>query len=284
MSVNMFLEKDATVEEVTVKTLGASISSQRRLSPRTNVLVGVSHERIRRLAFDHPEEKSTSRIATASIAHDQRDFILNPRTGGYRDLRVQGAGGFLGGDNDFYTLSTTLQKYYSISPGVVLAARVRVGYADAFGDSKDTGVPIENRYFAGGGNSVRGYEENSLGPREVDSGGTQEVVPVGGRFLALTNVEIRYPIPLLSRLNFSGAVFFDGGNVWSSLRSASVGDLRLLVDEEDVDVEDYRYSTGLGIRYNTPVGPIRLDYGLPLKFEEDQSSKGRFHISLGQIF
>lgn len=284
MSANMFLEKDATVEEVTVRTVGASISGQRRLSRRTNLLVGVSHERIRRLAFNHPEEKSTSRIASASVSHDERDFILNPRKGVYRDLRVQGAGGLLGGDNDFYTISTTLQKYYTVWSGVVFATRLRLGYADAFGGSKDTGVPIENRYFAGGGNSVRGYEENSLGPRAVDSGGTDEIVPVGGRLLALTNVELRYPIPVLSKLNFSGAVFLDGGNVWRSLKSASIGDLRPVVPEQDVDVEDYRYSTGIGIRYNTPVGPIRLDYGVPLKHGPGESSSGRFHISLGQIF
>lgn len=286
MSVNTFLEKDATVEEVEVKTLGAGVTSARRLSPHTNLLVGLSHERIRRFVSDQPEERSTSRIATTGITYDKRDFILNPRRGSYQNLRLQGAGGFLGGDNDFYTIGTSVQRYYPLGLGVVLAARVRLGYADAFGDSKKDGVPIENRYFAGGGSSVRGYEENSLGPRKTGdpNGVTGEILPLGGRVLALTNVELRHSIPLLSRVNISGAVFVDGGNVWGSLQSVKLRDFRITAARDDVTIHDYRYGVGIGLRYNTPVGPIRLDYGLPIKLDNRTSARGRFHISLGQIF
>ena len=77
MSLNAFIERDATVEEVEVKTLGAAVSSARRLSRNTRLLVGLSHERIRRLAFDRPEEKSTSRIATTNLSYDKRDFMLS---------------------------------------------------------------------------------------------------------------------------------------------------------------------------------------------------------------
>jgi outer membrane protein assembly factor BamA len=167
----------------------------------------------------------------------------------------------------------------------VFAWRVRTGYVDAFGESRDTGVPIENRFFAGGGNSVRGYEENSLGPRAVvDPEPGAKPAPVGGRLLLLTNVELRYPIPLLSRINITGSVFVDGGNVWTALESVQARNFRPWADEEDVVQQDYRYSVGLGMRYNTPVGPIRVDWGYPVKRDNTVDKNGRFHINLGQIF
>jgi outer membrane protein assembly complex protein YaeT len=284
VTLSTFLERDATVQDIVVKSLGASISTSRRLSLHTDFIVGLLSERIRRRAFDTPEETSTSRIASGSISHDLRDFILNPRRGSYRALRLEGAGGFLGGDNDFYTISTSYQRYHSLTSQTVLAWRVRTGYADAFGDSRDAGVPVENRFFAGGGNSVRGYDENSLGPRRVELTESSVPVPVGGRVLALTNLELRFPVPLLSRINISGAVFADGGNVWTALESVKLRDFRPFVDPEDVDSHDYRYGIGLGLRYNTPVGPIRVDFAVPVKRDDFTDDKGRFHINLGQIF
>jgi outer membrane protein insertion porin family len=107
---------------------------------------------------------------------------------------------------------------------------------------------------------------------------------MGGNALLLTNLELRFDIPVLSRINFTGAIFFDGGNVWQNAADIKISDFKLLKSSSDVDINDYRYSVGLGIRYNTPVGPIRLDYGVPLKVEDGVSDKGRFNLSLGQIF
>ena len=284
LGLNAFVERDASVEPFVIRTTGISLGGRRHLGRNTDVLMGISHERIRRNTGR--EKKSTSRIVSTSIAHDTRDFILDPGTGGYRDLRTEVAGGVLGGDNDFYTITTSNQRYFRIKGGVILALRGRVGFADAYGASSEFGVPFENRYFSGGGNSVRGFEENDLGPTTLDTLSTGVVVEevTGGRALLLTNIELRYPLPLLSRYRFSGAFFLDGGNVWASLRSIDLANFRPFADRSEITPEDYRYSVGFGIRYNTPVGPIRLDYGIPIKKEEGVDSSGRFHISLGQIF
>lgn len=282
VSLSGFYERDATVAEIDVKTLGVSISTTRRMATHTDLIVGLTNERIQRKAFGEPRETSTSRIASTNISHDTRDFILNPRTGGYRVLRVEGAGGILGGDNDFYTTSASVQRYHRLSGRTVFAWRLRGGYADAFGKSSDTGVPIENRFFAGGGNSIRGYEENSVGPRAIHE--SEAPVPVGGRVLLLGNVELRYPIPLLSKINVSGALFVDGGNVWTALESMKPRDFRPWAKEDEVAQQDVRYSVGLGLRYNTPVGPIRVDFGVPVKRDDHTDPGGRFHINLGQIF
>jgi outer membrane translocation and assembly module TamA len=75
----------------------------------------------------------------------------------------------------------------------------------------------------------------------------------------------------------------DAGNVWGSLGSIDIKHFRPYASRDEVVQEDYRYSVGLGLRYNTPVGPIRLDYGLPLK-REPGLDNARFHVSLGQVF
>jgi outer membrane protein insertion porin family len=285
--LNAFYEEDATVEPIDIKTLGASVIANRRMSRYTDLFLSFSHERITRELPDLPREKSTSRILSGSITRDKRDFILNPTSGSYRSLRLQIAGGLLGGDNDFYTMSLAIQKYIRLGRRSVVALRLRTGYADAFGPSASKGVPIENRFFTGGSNSVRGYKENSLGPKGsvVESSSALASSGVtGGRVLLLTNVEMRLPLPLLSRFNVSGAFFVDGGNVWGSLRAVKARDFRLQVSKDAVSDEDYRYSVGMGLRYNTPVGPIRLDYGIPVKREAGMDKLGRFHVSLGQIF
>ena len=160
----------------------------------------------------------------------------------------------------------------------MFAYRLRAGYASAFGDSREAGLPIESRFFVGGGNSVRGFKENSRGP--LGPG----LEPRGGRVLLLTNAEIRFPIPLLARYHFGGALFLDGGTTWNSVDEIRLRDFRIVADEEQVGREDYFYGAGIGVRYYTPVGPLRLDIGFPLKKTAGMDYEYRIHISLGQIF
>ncbi len=284
LGITAFAEKDATVENLVVYTKGMAIGGVRKLSEQTELTGGFSLERIKRYSIAG-ESRSNTHSMLSAIRHDTRDFILDPRHGGFRDFRVLLAGSILGGDNDFYTLNATWQRYWPSWVSSVFAPRIMLGYSDSYGRSEV--VPVENRFFTGGGNSVRGYDENSIGPRElVDNTvtGEPELTVVGGRVFMLTNIEMRFPLPWLSRWRFSGAIFADGGNVWKDPNSVSFSDFQLFKNQDDVTQEDYRYSVGLGVRYNTPLGPIRLDYGIPLVVEPGSSAKGRFHFSLGQIF
>jgi translocation and assembly module TamA len=108
--------------------------------------------------------------------------------------------------------------------------------------------------------------------------------PVGGRISLLTNLELRLPLPILGKYNFGAALFFDGGSVWNSVDEIRPSDFRFTADPADVTREEYMYSAGLGFRYYTPVGPLRLDIGFPLKKTLDMDFDYRIHISLGQIF
>ncbi len=283
--VNAFIEDDKTVPDLEVKTLGTTFGVAHNFGkPRpdfgydTQVVASFSIENITRHEFGLPEEKSRSNILGSSLSRDTRDFVLNPRRGEYRLLAANVAGGILGGENDFYTITGNEQRYH-VRGASVLAWRARVGYGDSFGRSQE--VPVEDRFFLGGANSVRGYDEASLGPRTIASG---ESKVDGGEFMALANIEFRYPLPLLGRWNFSGTFFVDGGNVWGRASDVTASDFRLTSDVSETEVDDFRYGIGLGLRYNTPIGPIRVDYGYPLKPDIYTDENGTFYLSLGQIF
>ncbi|MBD3332810.1 BamA/TamA family outer membrane protein, partial [candidate division GN15 bacterium] len=138
--------------------------------------------------------------------------------------------------------------------GVVLATRLKTGAIESFDGSGF--VPVEDRFFAGGSQSIRGWARSQLGPM---SGGK----PLGGNGLVETSVELRFPLVW----KIGGAVFMDAGNVWRQFEYVSIGELR--------------YSPGVGLRYTTPIGPIRFDAARPVW---DTESTWQFHISVGESF
>jgi len=278
LTFGAYYEKDATVEPVVVRSLSFRATVSRRITRQTSLLLGYGLEHIKRFDVEEEKEESRKRSVNFSFTRDTRDYYFNPSTGGYIALEGKVSGGVLGGEDNVYSFVTSFQRYGRIGRDLVLAYRVRTGYSDVFGDGTSYGLPIESRYFTGGGNSVRGYRENSLGP--VNESGE----PVGGRVLLLTNVELRYPLPFLRRYNFGGALFLDGGNVWQSIEEITWKDFRFFADTEELSCRDYMYSLGFGLRYYTPVGPFRLDIGFPVKRTSFVDYSYWVHLSLGQIF
>ncbi len=277
-SLGAFYERDASVEPIIIKDIGFTARTARRFSRQTSLLLGYSIGRIQRLEVEEEKSHSRRRAFDATFVRDTRDFYFNPQQGTYITGEGRFTGGFLGGEDNYYSLVGSVRRYVRLGKGSVFAYRLRAGYADAFGASNETGLPIESRFFAGGGNSVRGYRENSLGPL----GSNEE--PRGGRVTLLTNAELRFPVPYLARYNFGAALFLDGGGAWNGVDDIRLSGFRFTADRADVTREDYMYGAGVGFRYYTPVGPLRLDIGFPLKKTEDIDFDYRIHISLGQIF
>ena len=141
--------------------------------------------------------------------------------------------------------------------GIVLAASLRGGIAQGY--LKTDELPIVERFFLGGRTTVRGYEQDTLGPKGSDGN------PTGGNVFLMENLEIRTSLGK----GLGIVAFLDGGNVW-----LKVADIKPL---------DFKFTTGLGLRYNTPVGPIRVDYGHKLQREKGESS-GELHFSIGHAF
>ena len=242
---------------------------------------------------------------------DHRNDAFRPSSGIYTVGTMQLAGGLAGGDYSFFKTTASWQGYQRVPLGGVVAVRMMVGGAWPYGQSADQGadgVPYDDRFFAGGASTVRGYRHNSLGPQVTDAAEldylnyTSDVLlpddPArGGNYLMLTNLEWRFPLPWLSRWKLGSVFFFDGGNVWSRAEDIRLRAFRLTsepgepTDPGSTRIWDYRYSYGTGVRLDTPIGPVRVDVGFPLKRgryvsvdQDEKDPKRVWHFSLGYPF
>jgi outer membrane translocation and assembly module TamA len=179
-------------------------------------------------------------------------------------VALERAGGVLPGDFTYTELVGDMRVYRPLVGGVVLAARGRAG---GISSGATAVVPFFKRYFLGGSTSLRGWGRYDVSPL-TDSG-----LPIGGLSLVETSAELRLPVG--ESLSLVG--FVDAGNAW--------------VSPGDIDLGDLRVSIGPGVRYATPVGPVRLDFGYQLTPIEGLVVRGRpeqrqwrVHISIGQAF
>lgn len=205
------------------------------------------------------EEKASARSLTPSVVRDSRDNVFDASRGSYLGLSVEYMGGFLGGDYEFTKYNLDSRWYHKTFWKFVLALRLKAGIAQEFGDSTD--VPYFEKFYCGGAETVRGYEYREVGPKE-------EGTPIGGKALLVANMEWRFPIAK----HLKGVLFIDGGDAWNS----EVGG----AEEDDFDL---KFGAGIGIRFSTPIGPIRLDYGYALNPEPGQADS-QFYFSMGQMF
>ena len=189
----------------------------------------------------------------ASLAHDARDNAFDATRGWFHGSTVEYSSERLGLVLRFSKYLGQLYYYRTVGP-VVIASAVRVGVADAFGQVL---IPTE-RFFAGGGNSVRGYDEDAVGPSDFFG-------PLGGDALVVLNQEVRFPIWRWVR----GVGFVDAGAAFTRLA--------------DVDVAGLAKSVGAGLRLDTPIGLFRVDYGMPLTTQFGER-RGRWFFSIGQMF
>jgi len=183
--------------------------------------------------------------------------VLLPSKGQRTELSTELVGGPLGGDKNFYRLELRSAWFFrGFAPGHVLELWARSGVVDAYGNSAD--VPFYERYYLGGLYSLRGFKYRSISPREP---GISE--PIGGDTYWFGSAE--YSIPIIERLRF--AFFYDIGDV-------------------ELKSYEYRFSNfsdnwGLGLRLNLPIGPLRLDYGIPIHHDQFNSGSGRFQFGVG---
>lgn len=206
-------------------------------------------------------EEGTNRINSLGLAltHDTRDNIYNPAKGLLGVATCDYAGGFLGGDKNFLRYTFSSSVFFTPVKAHVLEFRGKAGAIDDF-DTTDR-VPIYERFFAGGANTIRGYKERRVGPRDAFTND-----PVGGKSIFLGTVE--YTVPLVKVLK--AAAFYDTGNVWPTVGEFGFNDLKS--------------SAGMGLRIKTPLGPVKLDYGYPLDSVAGESKRPRFHFSMTRGF
>jgi outer membrane protein assembly complex protein YaeT len=204
-------------------------------------------------------EDNTLLIQFAEGQWNTSDSRLNPTRGMVLRGRFENSSTALVSDISFVKLVLEDRNYFPLWKPLLLATRLKVGGIQPYGGA--TEVPFNVRFFAGGAGSVRGFSQNRLGPLNKDGD------PIGGMSLIEGSVELRFPLPFLEGL---GAVLFvDFGNVFGSPFTYRLDDLR--------------YAVGPGIRYNTPVGPLRLDLGIIVDRRPGETF-GRLEFSIGQAF
>ena len=222
-----------------------------------------------------PEDQRL-RLSTLSATwiRDTRDKPLDASRGFYQTLDLGITPKALGSNANFARLLGQSSYYKPFGP-TVWANRITLGLAKAFGNGSD--VPTSERFFSGGETTLRGFPINGAGPQRTIPACSNPAdpstcvnlqVPIGGRELFILNSELRFPLGIKEGLG--AAVFYDGGNVYGP-----IGISRF--------IQDYTNTIGVGLRYKTPVGPVRFDIGRNLNPVTGVKAT-QFYITLGQAF
>lgn len=198
--------------------------------------------------------QATLSSITASLQRDTTDYRLDPTRGAMSEASVEFAG--LGGDQRYFKYILDHRHYFPFKWDTYFSVHGQIGYVRGWG-GKD--VPIEERFFLGGINSLRGFKSRRVGPREEED-------YIGGEKSAYANFE--YIFPLIKDAGLKGVVFFDVGNAWRS---------------NEQYFSDVRYNTGAGIRWFSPLGPLRLEWGYNLDPRDDEE-KTEWQFSIGRFF
>jgi outer membrane protein assembly complex protein YaeT len=172
----------------------------------------------------------------SSVITDRRDSISNPTRGNLVTTSLEVADKHWGSEVNFVSFFNQT-SYYTPVRGGVIATSARIGWKQPYGG--DTELPISERFFGGGSTSLRGFYLYEAGP------------PAGGQLMTIGNVEYRVPVNFRALRNLQGAVFYDTGNVFEHY--------------SDFALSEFTHSVGVGLRYITPIGPIRFDIGFNLR-------------------
>ncbi|HEV7675939.1 MAG TPA: POTRA domain-containing protein [Candidatus Angelobacter sp.] len=228
-----------------------------------------------------PEDQNV-RLSSLSVSYsrDSRDNPLDAHKGIYESFEVDVNPSFLGSNTSFgrFLGQTAYYKSLTSDSSLVWANSLRLGMEHAFGGRH---IPISESFFSGGGSTLRGFSLNGAGPqRDVlvcpadnPNCGQKITVPVGGKQLVILNSELRFPMGISAPLvggTLGGALFYDAGNVYSNVSFKNV-------------ISDLTHTVGFGLRYKTPVGPVRIDIGHLLNAPPGVKTV-QFFVTLGQAF
>jgi outer membrane protein insertion porin family len=310
LSITGLFDEAQNVRTFNSRRLEASAQLAQRLSPGSffqyrytlrRVTLDQSTLKIQPLLIPILTQPARTGIVSTTFLQDRRDDPLNARRGIYTTFDAGLSTRGFGSNNNFYRLLARNATYHrvlrSIPGEFVVARNTVIGLLRPYGTGgqslgEEAEVPLPERFFSGGANSHRGFPENQAGPRDPVTG-----FPVGGNGLLTNNLELRFPVYGDS---LGGVLFHDMGNVFSRFS-------RLTLRTKQRDLQDFDYMVhtfGFGIRYRTPVGPVRVDLGYTpnsARFNGFQGTREQllfgggvqnlqrvnrfqFHISLGQSF
>jgi len=252
-----FFREEEDREGFDFERFGGLVQTARNLSPGSSLIGRYTFRRTRSfniqegIEIDREFQNATFSGPSLSLILDSRDDPLEPRGGLFLGVDAQLSVSALGGEPYFKTF-VQLAGYRALHPRVELAVSGRLGLAATYGSGVPEQLPLPERFFAGGAYSLRGFP--------VD-----QVDPAGGNALLLGSVELR--VPVVGALSLGA--FTDFGNTYGTVNA--------------IELEELRYSAGLGIRYSSPFGPLRVDWARKLDRREGEA-RYRFHFAIGHAF
>jgi outer membrane protein insertion porin family len=232
----------------------------------------LSHLLVPELVLNQDRHVLLSTVS-GTLIRDTRDKVLDAHRGMFATVNVGITPTALGSSANFAKLFAQY-AYYKPIHSLVLANSIRLGLASPFAGSF---VPTSQLFFSGGGTSLRGFPIDQAGPQRLvpfcnvlqgESGCVNVTVPVGGKQLFILNSEVRFPLGIMKGLG--GVVFYDGGNVYSAINLHNF-------------VDNYSNTVGIGLRYATPIGPVRIDFGRNLN-PVPGIGANQYFITVGQAF
>jgi outer membrane protein insertion porin family len=257
-----------SVSQYSSSTLGAAVAFGVPITETDNINLGFRFEHTDLTLFDNSPPlyvafvdefgyTTNSYIVSGGWSRDTRDDILYPNTGRLQSLLVEV--GLPIGDLSYYKVNYLHQWFIPVYGDFVTMLRADVGYGDGLSGKP---LPFFKAFYGGGVGSVRGYETSSLGPRDIYNN------VIGGKRKIVGNIEVFYPL-LKGDKSVRASVFADAGQIYANGTQPTY--------------ESFRYSAGLGLAWNSPVGPLKFSYAVPLN-EKTGDRIQKFQFQVGTVF
>jgi outer membrane protein insertion porin family len=250
---------------------GGSVQAVRSLPAHWSLVLRYLHQHTKvfdtKVPLDEVDRQfRTTTFSGPSVAifEDTRDDPLDPRKGRFFGADLGMSTGLLGSDS-FMKGFVQLAGYRRVTSRATLALSARLGLARTFGVEPAARLPLPDRFFAGGDYGLRGFKLDTVGPLEPSSANPNVLLPTGGNALLLGGSEMRFDVGRY----VSFAAFGELGNVYSLV--------------SDMSLHDLRYTAGLGIRYKSALGPLRVDWGYKLNRRPGEQPY-RIHVTIGHAF
>ncbi len=205
--------------------------------------------------------------AQANWSRDSRNDFYTPTRGTYQRVGLEVA--LPGSDLEYYKVFYDFSKFWPLSSWLVMETRASIGYGDSYGETGNFGLPFFENFYAGGPGSLRGYEQNTLGPFATFNGqGSNFRQSIGGSLKTIGSFEFYFP-KLFDAPGTRLSTFIDFGNVYNSF--------------DEFEANDLRASTGIALQWQSPLGPISISYSLPLRDQEGDRIE-RLQFTFGGAF
>ncbi len=259
--------------------VGGSVSISPRVDDKISLLFGYTYEHVRIFDIDDDEleeeimndpdlAKDRTSSVRAQIVYDTRDYIYDASRGVRYSYGINVAGGPFGGNVNYVRNSVRGTWFFPTFWKFVLSININTGWIESYGSSSD--VPLYEKYYVGGADTIRGYKyRTEVGPYN------------GGKVMAVANVEYKFPIVQENkRTILQGAFFYDIGGTWKDINHIN---FCFGTDNDETNSYYLKSGVGFGIRFATPVFPLRLDWGYGLNHKRGEDLQ-QFYFTIGNVF